>query len=242
MKRRAFVAVGVLAAAISLGLSLPASAQQTGILQVCKVGLDPATRAFQPGFTFTIGGTQTTVVPAGTAANPLCSPAITLPAGTVTVRETVPSGFSLVRCFGLPDGNLVSFNPATGVATATIRAGGVELQTIVVCENRAILAVQLQSFTAQRVGKNVVLRWRTASEVNTLGYNVYRQAGAKRVKLNRSLIPAASLIGGSTSSHAYSFRTRIPSLKGASAKYWLQEVASNGARSWYGPVRAVAAS
>jgi hypothetical protein len=239
MKRKAFVAAGVLAAAISLGLSVSASAQQTGVLQVCKVGLDAGTQG--RNFTFTVG-TMTTVVPAGTPSNPLCSPAITLPAGTVTVRETVPSGFSLVRCYGLPDPNLVSFNATTGVATATIRAGGVELQTIVVCENRAILAVQLQSFTARRSGKNVVLRWRTASEVNTLGYNVYRQAGAKRVKLNRSLIPAASLIGGSMSSHAYSFRTRIPSLKGASAKYWLQEVASNGARSWYGPVRAVAAS
>src|SRR5262245_54804331 len=47
------------------------------------------------------------------------------------------------------------------------------------------LAVTLTSFRAARSHKGVVLRWRTGTEADTLGFNVYRQLGSRRVRVNR---------------------------------------------------------
>jgi hypothetical protein len=99
-----------------------------------------------------------------------------------------------------------------------------------------VLAVQLSSFTGVRSHRGVLLRWRTGAEVNTLGFNVYRQrAGARRVRLNRRIIPALSLTRG-TLGGAYSYRDRRAPRKTV-VRYWLQEVAANGSRTWHGPVR-----
>ncbi len=51
----------------------------------------------------------------------------------------------------------------------------------------------------------MLLKWRTASEAELLGYNVYGQVQGKRVKLNRKLIAAKGTIGAS-----YAFRYRAP--------------------------------
>lgn len=104
---------------------------------------------------------------------------------------------------------------------------------------RAPLAVAAHSFTASRSGRSVMLRWRTGSEFATVGFNVYRKARGKLVRLNKRLIPAASITGRSTSS--YSFRARIASRRlAASSRYLLAEVRVDGSSTWYGPVRAVA--
>lgn len=154
-----------------------------------------------------------------------------------------------------PTSNIYDYNNYTGPGNSTNpqAAGGVTHDNRLVfpggpshvefCIVRATaLAVTTQSFRATRYGKSVVLRWRTASEYNTLGFNVFRTVRGQRVKLNNRLIPAASLING-RNVNAYSFRTRLASGRAAAAgRFWLQEVETNGARSWYGPVRAVAAT
>ena len=101
-----------------------------------------------------------------------------------------------------------------------------------------LLAVTVHSLTARRSHTGVVVRWRTGSEHETLGFNVYRQSGARRVCLNRRIIPALSLtrgIPGGTYSYVDSKAPR------RAVRYWLQEVASNGARTWRGSVRVGAA-
>lgn len=104
------------------------------------------------------------------------------------------------------------------------------------------LAVAAHSLKASRVGKSVTLRWRTASEHDTLGFVVFRKTKGKLVKLSKRVIPAASLAGSSTT-HAYSFRAKLASKRlAASSRYVLAEVHLNGTRTWYGPVRAHAAS
>jgi hypothetical protein len=104
------------------------------------------------------------------------------------------------------------------------------------------LDVSAHSFKGTRVGKSVTLRWRTASEADTLGFNVYRKTRGKLVKLNKRVMPAASL-AGSSSTHAYSFRAKLASKRlAASSRYVLAEVHLDGTRTWYGPVRAIAAS
>jgi hypothetical protein len=106
-----------------------------------------------------------------------------------------------------------------------------------------ILAVQAHSFKAVHSGKVVTLRWRTASESDTLGFRVYRKnANGKLVRVSKRIIPAASL-SGSSASHAYSFRARLASRKLAvQSRFVLAEVHVDGSRTLYGPVRASAAA
>jgi hypothetical protein len=147
---------------------------------------------------------------------------------------------------GGPGGyNLYDYRPIGG---ATADSGLVDTNSgtvshLVFCiGNGTALAVQTSSFKATRHGKAVTLRWRTASEVGTIGFNVYRQSKGMRVKVNRSLIQAVSL-NGSSSSGRYVYRAKMASSKlAASSSYWLQEVHQNGSRSWYGPARAYRAT
>lgn len=91
-------------------------------------------------------------------------------------------------------------------------------------------AVQMRRVTAVRLGKNVRLRWRTASEAGTIGFNVFRERAGARVRATQKLIPARGRVSGGS----YSWLDRRP---GRSSRYWLQSVGSDGSRSWYGPVR-----
>jgi len=98
------------------------------------------------------------------------------------------------------------------------------------------LAVTVVSFTAHRAGKGVPLRWRTGTEVNELGFNIYRQRNGHRVRVNRRLIPALSVTRGSVAGGAYSHVDRRAP-RHAALRYWLQEVETSGHRAWHGPVR-----
>src|SRR5262249_22035096 len=97
------------------------------------------------------------------------------------------------------------------------------------------LAVTLASLRAVRSHRGVALRWRTGTEVDTLGFNVFRQQGAKRVRVNRRLLPALGAVAGSS----YSFLDRRAPRR--AVRYWLQDVNTRGVRTWHGPVRAPAA-
>lgn len=89
------------------------------------------------------------------------------------------------------------------------------------------LAVTVASFAARPSAKGVLLRWRTASETNVLGFNVFRTGR----KVNRQLIRAR----GSVSGWRYSFLDRHAPY--AALTYKLQAVGTDGSRSWFGPVR-----
>jgi subtilisin-like proprotein convertase family protein len=97
------------------------------------------------------------------------------------------------------------------------------------------VAVTVASFRAARVGKGVVVRWRTGTEVNELGFNVYRQRGGRRVRVNRRLLPAIGAVAGAS----YSFVDRRAP-RHRVVRYWLQDVDLSGARTWHGPVRVAA--
>ncbi len=93
-------------------------------------------------------------------------------------------------------------------------------------------AVRMLSLSAVRTSRGVSVRWRTASSVDTLGFNVYRERRGQRVRLNHNLIPAASGVAG----RRYSFLDRRPV---RASRYWIQAVSTDGSRSWYGAVSAV---
>jgi hypothetical protein len=149
-----------------------------------------------------------------------------------------------------------SWHSVTGTTTALtnppFNAQSAQLQAIFACVsgcqvNDAVnwddavmdtqpLAVTVSSFGAIRSHRGVLVRWRTGSEVDTLGFNVYRQRGGRRVRLNRHVIPALSLTRGGVSGGAYSYLDRRAPTH-ASLRYWLQEVDTSGHRAWRGPVR-----
>ena len=87
--------------------------------------------------------------------------------------------------------------------------------------------VVLASFSAHKQGKKVVVRWRSASEPDLLGFNVYRARAGKLSKLNHTLIRAR----GGSAGRAYSFVDRS-ARPGRSYSYRLQSVSTSGKRAW----------
>ena len=93
----------------------------------------------------------------------------------------------------------------------------------------APVAVTMRSLRATRTRGGVLVRWRTASEVDVLGFNVYRGVRGARVRVNRRLIAAHG-------AGSYSFVDR----RAHAGRYWVQLVNLDGSRSWYGPARVAA--
>jgi hypothetical protein len=91
-------------------------------------------------------------------------------------------------------------------------------------------AVTLASFTGRAVGRHGVrLTWRTTSELDVVGFNVWRFADGKGVKVNRTLVAAkaAGRVGGAT------YRLLDKAVRpGIAHTYRLQVVNQNGTRSW----------
>jgi hypothetical protein len=98
-------------------------------------------------------------------------------------------------------------------------------------------AVELASFDAAAQGNGVMLNWETASEIDNVGFNIYRaetQSG-QLMKINPYLIAAQN--PGSTAGAAYSFLDES-ALPGATYYYWLEDVDASGAATKHGPAAA----
>ena len=93
----------------------------------------------------------------------------------------------------------------------------------------APVAASFRGLSATNTKRGVLVRWRAASEVDALGFNVYRAVQGKRARVNAHLI-AAHGVG------AYSFLDRKAPQANA-LRYWIQLVNLDGSRSWYGPAR-----
>ncbi len=98
----------------------------------------------------------------------------------------------------------------------------------------ASLAVELSLFTASIVTDGVALHWRTESEGDNLGFNVYRSLtkDGDYQKLNADLIEGA---GSSSTRHDYSFTDRNV-VHGITYWYKLEDVAFDGTRTMHGPI------
>jgi len=93
----------------------------------------------------------------------------------------------------------------------------------------APVAATFRSLSAVSTTRGTLVRWRTASEVDALGFNVYRSVHGRRVRVNAHLIP-------SHGAGAYSFLDRLAP-RAKSLRYWVQLVNVDGSRRWYGPAR-----
>jgi CSLREA domain-containing protein len=100
-------------------------------------------------------------------------------------------------------------------------------------------AVTLSSFTATPTHQVILLEWETASEIDSLGFHLYRGESPEgdRVRLNVSLIPCQK--PGSPVGAAYTWHDAGVT-PGILCYYWLEEVDVQGAAKLHGPVLAAA--
>jgi len=96
-------------------------------------------------------------------------------------------------------------------------------------------AVSIIAFDAKSAEDGVLLTWETASELNNLGFNLYRatKPALPGLRLNPSLIPGHN--PGSTSGAVYEFldATAVP---GFEYFYWLEDVDFGFNPTLYGPI------
>jgi len=94
--------------------------------------------------------------------------------------------------------------------------------------------VELSSFLASATESGVRLEWRTMSESDNLGFNVYRATTPDdpRELLNDELLPGS---GNSLEPHTYTFIDGSVE-PGAQLVYWLEQIDFSGSTTLYGPV------
>jgi plastocyanin len=93
-------------------------------------------------------------------------------------------------------------------------------------------AVTFASATARRTARDVLVRWRTGTEADLLGFNLYRSQGQSWKRITRSLIAAKGSVSGA--SYRYLDRT---AKHGISYRYRIKAVHGDGTATWFGPVR-----
>ena len=96
--------------------------------------------------------------------------------------------------------------------------------------------IELTSFDAAAGWKRIVLSWKTESETDNAGFNIYRSESANGdyTKINGSLIPAK---GSSTQGATYQFIDRDVE-KGKTCYYKLEDIDLSGKATLNGPVSA----
>jgi hypothetical protein len=96
--------------------------------------------------------------------------------------------------------------------------------------------IEPASFTATPYRKAVILEWQTESEIDNIGFNLYRSESEKGgyIRINESLIPAE---GSPPQGASYEF---VDSDVKNRKTYWykLEDVDLNGTATMHGPITA----
>jgi len=100
-------------------------------------------------------------------------------------------------------------------------------------------AVALLSFSALPVPGGVLLRWETATEIDNLGFHLYRaeEPNGNPLRLTKALIPCQNPGAPVGSRYDYLDQTVRP---GAVYYYWLEDIDFYGRGTYHGPVSATA--
>jgi subtilisin-like proprotein convertase family protein len=100
-------------------------------------------------------------------------------------------------------------------------------------------AVDLITFNAKSYASGTLIEWQTGHETGNLGFNLYRDEGGIRTRINNQLIAGTALIAGFKvaiqSGESYSWVDKPLSKSG---QYWLEDVDLNGKSTWHGPLLA----
>ena len=136
--------------------------------------------------------------------------------------------------------------PTAGCTTLSYTLGGLFPFVIgaVALENQlAPTAVEIASFSATRYKSgDVVLEWGTGSEVNSLGFNIYREENGKRTRVTTEPIAGSALqIGAETVLRAggsYLWTDKVQK-RSNDVQYWIEALDLDGKSTWHGPVAAL---
>jgi hypothetical protein len=93
----------------------------------------------------------------------------------------------------------------------------------------SVTATTFASASAKSTKRGVVLRWRTASEANMLGFRIYRRQAGKYLRITRTIVPAQGAIAGA----GYRYVDRNAPQRGL-LRYRIQMIDRDGWRSWFG--------
>ena len=170
----------------------------------------------------------TTVGTCSQAANIVtCQLGTMVNAATATINIVVtPQSSTIVTNAALVTADQTDATPANNVAAVT---------TLVTAPTR----IHLQSLTAEAGTQGVVLRWKTAGELNNLGFNVYREQNGERVRLNPTLVAGSALMmRGYLEKHAGKSYAWIDRAATPASMYWLEDLDLNGERTMHGPISA----
>lgn len=101
----------------------------------------------------------------------------------------------------------------------------------------AATAVELVAFDAVRTGAGVALRWQTGHEVDNLGFNVYRERGGARERVNASLLAGSALVVGEKTPLAAGRTYQLSDGAGTDdSRYWLEDIDLDGKSTMHGPL------
>ncbi|MET0624000.1 MAG: C25 family cysteine peptidase [Pyrinomonadaceae bacterium] len=135
---------------------------------------------------------------------------------TYTVAATVAAGQYVSATATDPAGRTSEFSGARNVIVATL--------------------ARLVEFSAVEQDGVTRLDWATGYEVDNLGFNLYRESGGRRARLNASLIAGSALVAGPgvalTAGNSYAW---ADAGAGSDAAYWLEEIDLAGRSKTYGP-------
>ena len=100
------------------------------------------------------------------------------------------------------------------------------------------LAVTLAGFSAAHMNDHILVTWETVSELNNLGFNLWRGTSetGPDVQLNSTMIPSQS--AGNTSGFIYTWEDRQDLTPGTTYYYWLENLDVDGTVTRHGPVSA----
>ncbi|MBA3942940.1 MAG: DUF3494 domain-containing protein [Herpetosiphonaceae bacterium] len=209
------------------GYCFSSSAQLTGQVTLDAQGNPNAVFIFQIGSTLSsASNSKVLLINGASPCNVFWQVGGSATLGTATSFEgNILALASIARTMGTTtQGGLYALNGAVTLDTNDI--------TVPVCSGPT--AISLVSFTATPAGQAIVVQWTTATELNTVGFNLYRSVDGERkdaVRVTPSMIPAeGNGIVGST----YAW-TDTNVQKGSTYSYWLQETETAGTTNEYGP-------
>jgi hypothetical protein len=139
--------------------------------------------------------------------------------------------------------NLMYINDTWDYGTHTMTWGGtyagLQHYGVTIVQLAVPTAVDLVSFTAEPApdGSTIALDWETASEIDNVGFNLYRAGSlhGPRTQLNPSLI--LSQAPGSPAGAVYTWPDESV-IAGIAYYYWLEDVDVHGVATLHGPVTA----
>ncbi|HKE56253.1 MAG TPA: C25 family cysteine peptidase, partial [Pyrinomonadaceae bacterium] len=137
--------------------------------------------------------------------------------GTFTSATTVTAGQIITATATNPTGNTSEFSNTRVVTTAT--------------------AAKFVEASAWRTADSVFLKWRTAMEIDNLGFNVYREERGQRRLLTQQLVAGSALFAGKgsvlTAGNNYAW---VDKHGAPESVYWIEDVDLNGKHSLHGPI------